>query len=326
MAKPGARNTIADVPGIKVGQAEDASVRTGVSVIVPDAPAIAAVAVSGGGPGTRETDLLSAGMLVDGIDAVCLSGGSAFGLAAADGVASGLKQEGRGFALVPLTSVPRTPIVPAAILYDLANGGDKSWGDVSPYAALGLTAFRARGTDVPLGRAGAGYGARAGAFAGGTGSASIVTHDGITVGALAGVNCFGSAYMPGTDAFWAWPFEVDGEFGGKRPPEDYAADAEDWGAAKANPALGQNTTIACIATDVILTASEAKRVAQMALSGFSRAIRPVFAPFDGDALFVMSSGRIASQEKRAILVARIGELAASTLSRAIARGVFEANR
>ncbi|MDX1293353.1 MAG: P1 family peptidase, partial [Hyphomonas sp.] len=268
----------------------------------------------------------SAGMLVDGIDAVCLSGGSAFGLAAADGVASGLKQEGRGFSLVPLTGVPRTPIVPAAILYDLANGGDKTWGDVSPYAALGLTAYRGRGADVALGRAGAGYGARAGAVAGGTGSASIVTHDGMTVGALAGVNCFGSTFMPGTDAFWAWPFEIDGEFGGRRPPEDYAADAEDWGAAKANPGLGQNTTIACIATDVILSASEAKRVAQMALSGFSRAIRPVFAPFDGDALFVMSSGRIASREERAILVARVGELAASTLARAIARGVFEANR
>ena len=326
MAKPGARNTITDVPGFKVGQTEDAKVRTGVSVIVPDAPAIAAVAVSGGGPGTRETDLLSAGMLVDGIDAICLSGGSAFGLAAADGVASGLKQEGRGFALVPLTGVPRTPIVPTAMLYDLANGGDKSWGDVSPYAALGLEAYRARGLGVELGQAGAGFGAKAGAFAGGTGSASIVTHDGITVGALAGVNCFGSVFMPGTDAYWAWPYEIDGEFGGKRPPEDYAADAEDWGAAKANPALGQNTTIACIATDVALTASEAKRVAQMALSGFSRAIRPVFAPFDGDALFVMSSAKVESGEERAILVARIGELAASTLSRAIARGVYEANR
>lgn len=324
MAKPGARNLITDVPGIQVGQAEDAAVRTGVSVIVPDAPAIAAVAVSGGGPGTRETDLLSAGMLVDGIDAVCLSGGSAFGLAAADGVASGLKLEGRGFALMPLTGVPRTPIVPAAILYDLANGGDKNWGETSPYAALGLTAYRARSREVALGRAGAGYGARAGAHDGGTGSASIVTQDGISVGALAGVNCFGSVFMPGTEAYWAWPHEIGGEFGGERPPEDYAADAEDWGAAKANPAMGQNTTIACIATDVILTASEAKRVAQMALSGFSRAIRPVFAPFDGDAVFVMSSGRIASREQRALLVARIGELAASTLARAIARGVFEA--
>ena len=147
---------------------------------------------------------------------------------------------------------------------------------------------------------------------------------GVTVGALAGVNCFGSVFMPGTEAYWAWPHEIGGEFGGERPPENYAADAEDWGAAKANPAMGQNTTIACIATDVILTASEAKRVAQMALSGFSRAIRPVFAPFDGDAVFVMSSGRIASPEQRALLVARIGELAASTLARAIARGVFEA--
>ena len=326
MAKPGRLNLITDVAGIKVGQAQDETVRTGVSVIVAESPAVAAVAIAGGGPGTRETDLLSGGMLVEGVDAICLAGGSAFGLAAADGVASGLKQDGRGFALKRQEGVPPTPIVPAAILYDLANGGDKSWGDVSPYAALGLSAYRAADKPVSLGRAGAGFGARAGAVAGGTGSASIVTDDGITVGALAGVNCFGSVFMPGTDAYWAWPFEIDGEFGGARPPQAYAADAEDWGAAKANPAPGQNTTIACIATDMTLTADEARRVAQMALSGFSRAIRPVFAPFDGDAVFVMSTGRIARRQDAVMVVARIGELAAATLARAIARGVYEAGR
>ncbi|MEO0884042.1 MAG: P1 family peptidase, partial [Pseudomonadota bacterium] len=248
MAKPGERNLITDVAGIQVGNAQDAKVKTGTTVILAEAPAVAAVAVAGGGPGTRETDLLRAGTLVDSIDAICLSGGSAFGLAAADGVASGLKAAGRGFGLVDVPGVPKTPIIPAAILYDLANGGDKDWGDVSPYASLGRDAFD-NATDLfSLGPSGAGFGARAGQHAGGLGSASITTDDGMTIGALAAVNCFGSVYMPGTNCFWAWPFEESGEFGGGRPPPDYTSDPDDWGTAKVNPALGQNTTIACIAT------------------------------------------------------------------------------
>jgi len=239
-------------------------------------------------------------------------------------VVAGLHAAGRGFGLMDMPGVPKTPIVPAAILYDLANGGNKNWGETSPYPALGRAAFEAAGEDFQLGRAGAGYGAKAGALAGGLGSASIVTDDGFTVGALVGVNCFGATQMPGTDCFWAWPYEIDGEFGGARPPADYSADADDWGAAKINPSLGQNTTIACIATDVTLTQSEAKRVAQMALSGFSRAIRPVFAPFDGDAVFVISTGKQTMAEPKPLNLARLGELAAGTLSRAIARGVYEA--
>ncbi|MBU1286233.1 MAG: P1 family peptidase [Alphaproteobacteria bacterium] len=326
MAKPGKNNLITDVAGISVGQAEDARVRTGATVILAEKPAVAAVCVAGGGPGTRETDLLAGGTLVDVVDAICLSGGSAFGLAAADGVAAGLKKAGRGFGLIDLPTVPKSPIVPAAILYDLANGGDKDWGDASPYAALGRTAYDNASGTFRLGRAGAGYGAAAGAHLGGTGSASIVTKDKITVGALAAVNCYGSVYMPGTDAFWAWPYEIDGEFGGARPPSDFSMNAEDWGAAKLNPSLGQNTTIACIATDAILTPDQAKRVAQMALSGFSRAIRPVFAPFDGDAVFVLATGKRALPDPTSATVARIGELAASTLARAIARGVYMSGR
>ncbi|MCA8899893.1 MAG: P1 family peptidase [Hyphomonas sp.] len=324
MAAPGPKNLITDVAGIRVGQAEDARVRTGVSVILPDSAAIGACAVAGGGPGTRETDLLAGGTLVDQVDAIFLSGGSAFGLGAADGVMAGLKQAGRGFAMTARPGVPPTPIVPGAILYDLANGGDKDWGDVAPYAAMGRAAFDAAGEAFALGRAGAGFGARAGGHPGGTGSASIVTGDGLTVGAIACVNSFGSVLMPGTQAYWAWPHEVNGEFGGAHPPAGWSADADDWGAAKANPALGQNTTIACIATDVILTPDETRRVAQMALSGFSRAIRPVFAPFDGDAVFVLSTGRTELPGPAPLNVTRIGELAASTLARAIARGVYEA--
>ena len=262
--------------------------------------------------------------LVDNVNAIVLSGGSAYGLAAADGVAAMLGARDVGYAMADLPGVPKTPIVPAAILYDLANRGDKDWQENPPYQALGRAAFEAAAEAFDLGRAGAGFGARAGQVRGGLGSASIVTEDGLSVGALAAVNSFGSVYMPGTDAFWAWPFELGGEFGGVRPPADYAADAEDWGAAKQNPQLGQNTTIACVATDVALTPGQAHRVAQMALSGFSRAIRPVFAPFDGDVVFVVSTAQQPLPEPSPLALARLGELAASTLARAIARGVYEA--
>lgn len=324
MAKPGAKNLITDVSGILVGNAQDSDVRTGVSVILAETPAIAAISVAGGGPGTRETDMLRSGMLVESVDAICLSGGSAFGLAAADGVLAGLKAEGRGYGFMDQPGVPKPPIVPAAILYDLANGGNKDWGDSAPYAGLGRAAFDAAGETFQLGKAGAAYGAKAGAQPGGLGSASIVTNDGVTIGALAAVNCFGSPYMPGSDAFWAWPYEEAGEFGAARPPVDFHMDAEDWGAAKLNPALGQNTTIACVATDAALNPSQAQRIAQMALSGFARAIRPVFAPFDGDAVFVLSTGAKPLGAAPELDVARFGEMAAGTLARAIARGVWEA--
>lgn len=324
MSTPGPKNMITDVTGLRVGNAHDASIVTGATVILPDAPCVAAVAVAGGGPGTRETDLLTADTMVDHVNAIVLSGGSAYGLAAADGVAAVLGAQGVGFGMSNLAGVPKTPIVPSAILYDLANGGDKAWGNTPPYIKLGQTALATASTMLKLGQTGAGFGARAGQNRGGLGSASIVTHDGMTIGALAAVNSFGSVYMPNTDAFWAWPFEQDGEFGGARPPADYTVNAEDWGAAKQNPQIGQNTTIACIATDVALTNGQAKRIAQMALSGFSRAIRPVFAPFDGDAVFVLSTGKVALPNPTPLTIARLGELAANTLARAIARGVWEA--
>lgn len=327
MARPGTRNLITDIEGISVGQAEDARIGTGVTVIVPDCPVMGAVCVAGGGPGTRESDVLSPGRLVfDSVDAVCLSGGSAFGLASADGVMAGLRAQGRGFALVPRPGIPATPIVPAAILYDLANGGDKDWGDTAPYAGLGRKAFDFAGKIFRLGKAGAGYGARAGQAPGGTGSASIVTQDGLAVGALAAVNSFGSVRMPGSDAFWAWPFEIAGEFGGARPEPGLSFDPEDWGAAKINPSPRENTTLACIAIDVVVTHDELQRVAQMALAGMARAIRPVFAPTDGDVVFIISTQKREAVGSRPMTVARLGELAAGTLARAIARGVYEAER
>ena len=231
----------------------------------------------------------------------------------------------QGFGLVDRPGVPKTPIVPAAILYDLANGGDKDWGETPPYQALGRSALANVTEDgFELGRVGAGYGARAGRHQGGLGSASVITGDGISVGAVAAVNSFGSVFMPGTDAYWAWPFEVNQEFGGVRPPTTYQADPEDWGDAKQNPQPGENTTIACIATDAALTPGQAHRVAQMALAGFARAIRPVFAPFDGDVVFVISTAKRDLPDPGPLNLARLGELAANTLARAIARGVHEA--
>jgi len=323
MAKPGPMNTITDVPGLKVGQAQDEVVRTGVTVILPDERAVCGVDVRGGGPGTRETDALQPHTLVDAVDAVVLSGGSSYGLAAADGVAGVLGAQRRGFELMSNLDVPVSPVVPAAILYDLANGGKKNWGDTPPYSALGQNAVRAAGPDFKLGQAGAGYGASAGQLPGGIGSASIQTDDGYTIGAIVAVNCFGAVTVPGTSAFWAAPFEINREYGGVPIPPDARFDAEDWGAAKLNPAPGAHTTIAVIATDAILTSADAKRFAQMASAGFARAIRPVFTPFDGDVVFALSTGQRELAEPTPFTLSRLGSLSADCLTRAIARGVFE---
>ncbi len=323
MARPGPRNALTDVAGLKVGCAEDADVATGVTVIVPDAPVVCGASVLGGGPGTRETDALEPHNIVETIDAVVLAGGSVYGLAAADAVASALGAAGRGFKFAGRPNAPPAPIVPAAILYDLGNGGDKAWGEAPPYARLGREAFARVSHDVPLGNAGAGYGALAGALKGGQGAASVIAANGVTVAALACVNAFGSVVAPNGAAFWAWPYEQDGEFGGVKP-EPGAFDLDAWGESKADMAARENTTIAVVATDAALTRGEAKRVAQMASAGFARAIRPVFAPGDGDVVFALSTGAITLADPRPLAIARIGALAADCLARAVARGVYEA--
>lgn len=322
-AGPGPRNLITDVPGLTVGQAQDETVRTGVTVILPTQRAVCAVDVRGGGPGTRETDALNPENLVGSVDAVVLSGGSMYGLAAGDGVAAWLGARGRGFRVSPLPQVPPSPIVPAAILFDLGNGGDKQWGLEPPYRRLGVEAAEAAGLDIALGVAGAGYGAKAGQLKGGTGSVSVVTHDGYTVGALACVNSFGSVVGGDGLTFWAAPFEIDGEFGG-RSPAGLSIGPDDWGLAKGNPAARENTTIACVATDAALTPAQAKRVAIMAQAGLAQAIRPIHAPFDGDVVFALSTGRLGLGEAPDRMVARLGALAADCLARAVARGVYEA--
>lgn len=331
-ARPGPLNLITDVGGLDVGSAHDDAAATGVTVIRPHARAVAAAAVGGGGPGTRETDALAMDTLVDAVDAIVLAGGSVYGLAAADGVTAALGAARQGFALIPSDAVPVSPIVPAAILYDLANGGDKAWGETPPYRALGMQALKAARATFDLGRVGAGRGARAGGGPGGLGSASIVTHDGLIVGALAAVNAHGSVKMPGTDAFWAWPYEQGGEFGGARPPPGYALDLDDWGGAKSNPGFRPpppmagrtNTTLGCIATNAPLTPPEAQRIAKMAMAGLARAVRPALAPFDGDIVFCLSTAQAERADRGPFLTARIGELAAGCLARAIARGVYAA--
>jgi L-aminopeptidase/D-esterase-like protein len=325
MAQPGPQNALTDVEGVTIGCAEDAARATGVTVIVPEGRAVCGVDVCGGGPGTRETDALAPENLVDAVDAIVLAGGSVYGLAAADGVVAAMGAEGRGFGLIAHEGVPKSPVVPAAILYDLANGGDKGWGAAPPYADLGRRAYAARGAATPLGNAGAGYGALAGALKGGQGAASIVAANGMTVAALACVNCWGSVTMPHSRAFWAAPFEIDDEFGGAWPETNPHYDAEDWGLAKTSVQPRANTTLAVVATDVALTPAEAKRMAQMASAGLARAIRPVFAPFDGDVVFALSTGARIAEEPRALTLAKLGALAADCLARAVARGVYEAS-
>jgi len=320
--RPGALNLITDVPGLRVGQAEDSVVRTGVTVVAPTMRCVAACDVRGGGPGTRETDLLNPENLVEAIDAVCLSGGSVYGLGAADGVTAALGAMGRGYPMGP--GIKPAPIVPGAILFDLANGGDKDWGETPPYAELGKAAMKAAAPRFALGTYGAGYGAQAGALKGGVGSASLMDEDGLAVGAVAAVNSMGSAVMPGSTAFWAWPFEIDGEFGGARPDPALWVEPDDWGLAKRNPAARQNTTIAVIATNAALTPAQAKRLAVMAQDGLARALRPVHALYDGDVVFALSTGERPLPEPWAFSLTVLGERAANCLARAVARGVHAA--
>jgi L-aminopeptidase/D-esterase-like protein len=323
LAAPGPLNLITDVAGLRVGQAQDDAARSGVTVILAEDRAVCAVDVRGGAPGTRETDALAPENLVDAADAVVLSGGSVYGLAAADAVTAVLGAAGRGYRMSPSPGVPVSPIVPAAILYDLGNGGDKDWGEAPPYRELGAAAARGAGIRFALGTAGAGAGAMAGRLKGGLGSVSVVSDDGFTVGAIAAVNSFGSVVAPGGRSFWAAPYEIAGEFGGLGSAGLVAA-PDDWGLAKGPSAGRANTTITCVATDAALTPAEAKRMAIMAQDGLARAIRPAHAPFDGDIVFALATGKRSLGERRLADVARLGALAADCLARAIARGVFEA--
>ena len=308
------RNLLTDVAGVRVGHAEDAGIATGVTAIVFDEPAVASVAILGGAPALRDTALLAPEMTVDKIDAVLLSGGSAYGLNSAGGAMAALAETGRGFSVGPA----RVPIVPQAALFDLLNGGDKAWGSTPPFFRLGYEAVRNAELSFCLGTAGAGYGATTANLKGGLGSASAVTSEGLTVAAIVAVNAVGSATVGDGPHFWAAPYERSSEFGGAGLPSSFPLfDVPLKGSVR------ENTTIALVATDACLTKAEALRIALSAHDGLARALRPGHTPLDGDTVFAAATGYRPLANRTASL-AEIAIMASDTLSRAIARGVYEA--
>ncbi len=319
MFQTGTRNLITDVAGLKVGNAADARLKSGVTAILCDEPTVASVQVLGGAPGTRETDLLAPHNTVEAVHALVLSGGSAFGLDAASGVQAWLREQGVGFEVAGF----HVPIVPAAILFDLANGGDKGWGRYPPYRDLGYEAARNAASDFSIGTAGAGTGALTASLKGGLGSASTVLENGITIGVLVAANPVGSVTIGETRHFWAAPFEIGKEFGGLSYPSPMPADARAVRTKFNARQAGANTTIAVIATDAVLPKAAAKRLAIAAHDGFARAIWPTHTPFDGDLVFALATGKSGvtlSAEAAIDLYAEAG----TTMARAISRGIHAA--
>lgn len=314
--RPGPRNLITDVAGLRVGNAQDARIKTGVTVLTADRPFIASVDVMGGAPGTRETDLLAPERMVEDIDALVLAGGSAFGLDAASGVVDGLRRQGRGFVVGPMS----IPIVPAAIVFDLINGGEKDW-DTNPYPALGAAAFANAAEDFALGSVGGGTGALSANLKGGLGSASLILPSGHTVGALVVANPTGSVTMGDSRHFWAAPFEANGEFGGLGPLTEAMSFAQTARSKRDRQGPLGNTTIAIVATDAILTKSQAKRLAVAAQDGIARGASPTHSQVDGDLVFALSTRARTLQDPVLDLV-QLGHAAAVCLSRAMARAIY----
>jgi len=317
VASAGPLNSITDVPGILVGQAEDQAGISGTTVVLAEAPGVASVDVRGGAPGSRETELLAPGNLVERVDAIVLSGGSAFGLDAAAGVMDWLAAVGRGFAVGAVA----VPIVPAAILFDLTFPGRRAWTGEPPYRALGLRAVASAAKDFALGNAGAGLGATAGRLKGGIGSASLVLASGTTIGAIVAVNSWGAVVRPDCGRFWAADLALAGEIDRQPAIPELALDAEDF--SQCGAAIpGANTTIAVVATDAALDKAGCRRLAIMAQDGLARAIRPVHTPFDGDTVFALSTGTGAAIDPAGLT--RLGSAAADCLARAVMRAVLAA--
>jgi L-aminopeptidase/D-esterase-like protein len=313
------KNSLTDVAGVRVGHAHDMALASGVTAVIFDRPAVAAIDVRGGGPGTREDALLHLDNTVERIDAIALAGGSAFGLDAGGGVQARLAELGRGFAVRGAV----IPIVPGAIIFDLLNGGDKAWGRFAPYRDLGYAATLAADLDFALGSVGAGFGATTANFKGGLGSASAMTPGGVGVAALAVVNAVGSVTVGNGPWFWAAPFEVDGEYGGRGMPAAFTPEMLAMrikGGADATAA--ENTTLAVVVTDAALTKPQARRLAMIAQTGLARAIYPVHAPLDGDAVFAAATGEKPIDPLAGLT--ELGMVAANVLARAIARGVYTA--
>jgi len=327
-------NAITDVAGIEVGHCTDIDNLTGTTVILTRGGAVAGVDVRGAAPGTRETDAINPINLVEKVHAVVLTGGSAYGLAAADGVMGYLEGQGIGF---PLGEGNVVPIVPAAALFDLGRGGTSFSG--RPVAAFGRTACEGAKTGaVEQGNVGAGTGALTGILIenelkGGIGTASIDLDNGVVVGALVAVNAGGSPVNPDTGEFYAAFLEINNEFGGLKPASAAPLQAgKDQASTHKPPTTISNTTIAAVATNVELTKAQATKVAQMAHDGIARAIRPAHTMFDGDTIFALSTGEraIADLEGEgmwgdtAARINTIGSAAADTLARAIIHGMLAA--
>jgi len=313
------KNLLTDISGVRVGHADDAAVASGVTAIIFDEPAVASIDVRGGGPGLRDAALLEPEATVEAVDAITLSGGSALGLDAAGGVQAWLAEQGRGLRIREAV----IPIVPGAICFDLLNGGNKAWGRFPPYRDLGYAAASAASTDFTLGSVGAGLGATTANFKGGLGSASALTEGGVMVAALAVVNAVGSVTVGDGPWFWAAPFEVDNEFGGRGMPQSFTPDmlkARLKGGPE--PTAGENTTLVVVVTDAVLTKAQAKRLAMIAQTGMARAIYPVHAPTDGDVVFAAATGRKLVDPRLGL--SELGMVAANVVARAIARGVHEA--
>ena len=308
------------LPGYRIGHAHDAQVKTGVTVVLPDAPAVAAVDVRGGGPGTREISALQDGGLIEQVHAIVLSGGSVYGLAAADAVTAWLGAQRIGYAPGP-APVPVSPIVPSAILFDNANGGDKSWGMEPPFSALALKACGALQSQAAEGAVGAGHGATAGLYPGGLGIATEES-GGIRVQAVIAANPVGSPFLPNTDCPHAWIYEREGEFGGRRPPTNYTwSDPQDTKLAFLKGA-GQSTVIGAVLTDAALTQKQLKRLAIMAQDGLAMSVQPSHTPLDGDTIFALSLGDKSCE--RPVELAELGAAAARATARALTRGVLAA--
>lgn len=305
---------ITNVHGIRVGQAQNEKARTGVTVVLaPKEGAVGGVSVRGGAPGTRETDVLRPGNLVDCAHAVVLAGGSAFGLAAADGVMRHLAQAGIGLDM----GSARVPIVPAAVLYDLSEGES----GVYPDAAMGRTACMAAAKGLSQGRYGAGCGATVGKLItsalpapGGIGSASIMLSEGVTVGAIVAVNAMGDIYHPASNECIACAVMPDGT--------PVPAEGLLYGVAPAPqqiriPAPGSNTTIGVVAVDCTLTKAQANRLADIAHDGLARTIRPVHTQMDGDTMFALATGRVDADVNFVKLCAAASEVTARAIANAI---------
>jgi L-aminopeptidase/D-esterase-like protein len=313
------KNLLTDVAGVRVGHADDAALASGVTAILFDSPAVASIDVRGGGPGLREDALLQPENTVEAIDAIALSGGSALGLDAAGGVQAWLAERGRGLRVRDAV----IPIVPGAICFDLLNGGNKAWGRFPPYRDLGYAGAQAASVDFALGSVGAGLGATTANLKGGLGSASAQTDGGVTVAALAVVNAVGSVTVGDGPWFWAAPYELNNEFGGRGLPASFTPDmlkARIKGGPDAT--ASENTTLVVVVTDAVLTKAQAKRLAMIAQTGMARAIYPVHAPLDGDVVFAAATGK--KPVDPLFGLTELGMVAANTVARAIARGVHSA--